>query len=309
MNQIYDILIVGAGPAAIASILALPKNLSVAVATGKSSSSVEIGVHPKIRTVAASRNEEIGISRELFFHENKSGMLADTSITGGLTNYWGQQYVRYAEGDPWPRDIFSSYSEYLQSCDKVESYFTYSVNSTMNSDFHHEKYTVRSPRLLLGSYENPKADLYAMREVFFSLVSARGITVFEKKVLSWEDLGQVIRVYFSDGMQLVAKRIVLAAGVVGSLRLCMQSCADLQSVKLADHAPKLLYFLGTSMSFRLMRSDSKHFNSMTMEYIESERIKLLASFYHISKSTIGQILSLFGAPPFLSRTAPPKLLI
>ena len=44
-----------------------------------------------------------------------------------------------------------------------------------------------------------------------------------------------------------------------------------------------------------------------MELIERQRTRLFASFYRITKSSIGLILASLGAPPFLSRTSPPKI--
>jgi hypothetical protein len=308
MPQTCDILIIGAGPSSVASVLALPRDMSVVVATGCESSGNLIGVHPKIRTEAVIRREKIGITGGLYFENNNSGMLADTSTIGGLANYWGQQFISYEEGDKWPRDFFSSYSDYIQSCSKIESLFSFSVPSEIDLNFRHEDYVVRAPRLLLGSNSNPKANLYSMRDVFFSLTLARDISVVDKRVLGWIDLGYAIRVYFSDGTKLDAKRLVLAAGVVGSLRLCMNSCENLQSVKFSDHSPIILYFLRMSNRASFLRNDEEHFNNLTMELIQGGNTKLFASLYRMSRAPVGLIMASLGLPPFLTKVYPPNII-
>src|SRR5262245_17862864 len=125
MPEVYDIALIGSGPVAVAALAALPEGMKIVIATGekKSAACRETKTHFKIRAVAAGRREKPGVI-SIPFLGSKKGHLVDSATPGGLANYWGQQFVRYEESDPWPRDVFASHSEYIHDCARIEALFT-----------------------------------------------------------------------------------------------------------------------------------------------------------------------------------------
>ena len=189
-NHRFDLFIIGSGPAAIATIEALPRGVSFGVSTGDGSA-LSIAecrkAHSKIRFVAKSRNEAIGIRSQLKFENG--GLLCNTAVIGGLANYWGQQFVNYDLNDDWPRKFFATYQQYLESVQKIESLFSFSQEFDVPSTFSNNIYQGRSPRLLIGSKADPHSGLLAMKNVFHTLVESKKGTIFNRVVKKWEVIG------------------------------------------------------------------------------------------------------------------------
>ena len=119
MQETYDFALIGAGPAAVAALAAFPVGMRVAVLTGEGSSKEKTKLHFKIRSESYERRETPGTTRGMPFSAAHGAKLFDTAVIGGLANYWGQQFVRYAENDPWPRDVFTNYLEYETACAQI----------------------------------------------------------------------------------------------------------------------------------------------------------------------------------------------
>ena len=312
MKQTYDVIVIGSGPAAVAALAGLPEGEAIAVVTGvENETSINDikGVHSKIRAVAHERVEPVGIGRPLRFSDYKRSMLTDTATIGGLANYWGQQFVRYAEGDPWSKEIFSNYSDYVACCSAIESRFSCSPSSDANSELFHGVYEATTAKLLVGTKEQPDAGLFAMRRALELLVAKHKATLIGGRVNIMELMKTDVQLHLTNRRVLKAKRVVLAAGVVGSLRLTMASFPELKTVRLSDHSPLMTYLLRKPGRLELSRSDNlKHFNTLTLERLEAQRVKLFASFYRMSQAPIGLTLASLGLPPYLPATYPPRLL-
>lgn len=312
MQKIFDAVLIGSGPSAVSVLAALPPRLSVAIVTGEGAitDSQPSNIHSKIRVVARERKELPGIANPLYFEEKKGGGLFDTATIGGLANYWGQQVIECLEGDPWPREHFSSYTEYLQICSTVKALFTCSGTQDEPSSIPFASpYVAHTPHLLMGTKVSPESGLKAMREAFMTLSKNQDSTFYANPAIHLEPNGSHIRVYLADGKCISARRCFLAAGVVGSLRLIMASCQEVQSIRMADHAPYMCYFLDQSRLVKRMYSDTlDHFNYLSLQRIEAKQTKLFASLYRMSRAPIGMILAALGLPPYFSRTRPPQII-
>src|ERR1035438_10333032 len=117
----FDIVIVGSGPAAVAAMHALDKSQRIAIVAGNAISTTQASrVHPKIQAVASARDEFVGVTEELARRHGRRRPLFSTAAIGGLANYWGQQFVRFSAGDPWPRHLFNDFAEYTSACQPIE---------------------------------------------------------------------------------------------------------------------------------------------------------------------------------------------
>jgi len=302
MQQTYDLVLIGAGPAAVAALAALPKGMRVAVLTGERFSDERAKVHFKIRAESYERQEIPGTSRVLPFSASRGAKLFDTAVIGGLANYWGQQFVRYAKNDPWPRDIFTNYLEYETACARIEALFVTCPTASLELSC---GYVARTPTLVVGASAAPTCGLLAMRQTFLDLASMQNVEVIPAVALSWKRKFDCLRLHLSDGATLVAKRLLLAAGVVGSLRLGLASCADLKIGTLQDHAPYMLYAVGVGKEVQV--SAAEHFNTLTLERITQSRSQLFASVYQLSKAPLSLLIAALGCRPILRGMRPPRL--
>src|SRR5688500_17580173 len=105
MPNSNDLIVIGAGPTAIAALHGVPAGLRISVVTG---AGMHDGspVHPKIRSVAYEQREAPGVTDFRPLPGDRG--LHDTATVGGLANYWGQQFIRYEHNDPWPRNVFEN---------------------------------------------------------------------------------------------------------------------------------------------------------------------------------------------------------
>lgn len=311
MRDPHDIVLIGAGPAAVAALAALPNGMRVAVLTGEDAGKKELSgrIHPKIRAVSLQRGEAPGMTSPLPFAEPCTSTLFDSASVGGLANYWGQQFVRDGAGDPWAREIFADHQEYERACAEIESLFVCSPPGTSASGTaSQEDYSSFTPRLVLGVPDNPSCGLLAMREALDSLCEQRGLTRYSARARGWEKAGAHMRVHLENGRWVDGRGVLLAAGVVGSLRLTMASCPEIRGASLKDHAPHLLHVAGLKRQIALLRSDGvRHFNSLTIEWKAQARTRLFASVYRMSHASLGLLLAALGLPPLLPRLSPPGL--
>ncbi len=308
MQEIYDVVLIGAGPAAVAARLAMPDDLKIAIATGASEAAKSVGrsVHPKIDDSARRRRESKGVAHPLVFDGHKNGALYDTASVGGLANYWGQQFLRYDKNDPWPRDIFNSYSNYEADCEKVERLFTCTQDAGREARQGGD-YLQHAPKLLSGSKDDPGAGLSSLRDVFQSMAAGSPDLTVSEAVSTLSVEGELVRLQLSNGEALIARKVILAAGVVGSLRLVMRSCPDLCAARLCDQMPYMLYYLPKPGRLDLRRSgNTGHFNALSLEEIDDDRVRLFASVYRMSQAPLSLTLSALGLPPWLPNVYPPR---
>lgn len=312
MQAVHDVVLIGAGPAAVGALLGLPSGLRVAIATGGAraheGNSRSHEIHPKIRAVGRARNELPGVAESLPFNSHEGGALFDTATIGGLANYWGQQFIRYERCDPWPREFFASYADYISACRDVEALFSCSPGGgARNEHVFDAGYVGRTPNLLIGSAKNSGDGLLAMREVFEQLAMARRAQVSSAHAIGWEADGECVHLYLSDGNVLTGRYLLLACGAVGSLRLTMEACPEVVAVSMRDHAPWMVYGAGVRHKLNVGRVDGlAHFNDLTVEFVESERVRLFASVYRMSKAPLGLILAALGLRPLFATIPSPS---
>lgn len=309
MQEIYDVVVIGAGPAAVAAMTALPTDLKMVVVTGASEVSLSTGyrVHPKINDVSRRRREAKGVARPLAFEDFKTHALFDTATVGGLANYWGQQFLRYEKNDPWPHEVFDDFPDYESHCGKVEELFTVSPKNPTEKQ-HKGDYLQCAPNLLVGTKDDPDAGLLSMREVFRSISERQSARIVHEAAASWSVEDGVVCLSLTNGSRIVARTLFLAAGVVGSLRLAISSCPDLCAARISDHSPYMFYYFPRSKRMDLERYGSAdHFNSLRLERTEDDRGQLFASVYRMSRAPYSLTLSALGLPPLLPNTYPPRL--
>ncbi|HEX5213177.1 MAG TPA: hypothetical protein VFW22_15740 [Pseudolabrys sp.] len=307
MSSSFDAILVGAGPAAIAALSAMPPGLRLAIITGAASSPPQKGAkpHPKVSSVAFEYREEPGLTDFLPNSSANGPGLFSTASVGGLANYWGQQFVRYSANDSWPDDIFDRYSDYAQACKQVEAMFRLSpapVSECERADDATiiDGYSFRTPRLLIGTDVEPNSGLLAMRKKFQDLVTSLNLETIASRAVSWTVERSNVCVRLSNGETVKGRKLILAAGVVGTLRCILAACSEISAVRFSDHAPYMLYTWGLGRLVRVERTDGlRHFNALTIERLEGDRSQLFASVYRMRHAPLSLLLAVSGLPPML----------
>jgi hypothetical protein len=259
----------------------------------------KLRVHPKIRAVAYERRETPGLSDFLPFDGGDGVGFFSTAALGGLASYWGQQFVRYQEGDRWPAEFFDSYGDYEHTCSQIEAMFALTPDSDCewNDATVGEHYVARTPRLLVGTHQVPQSGLDAMRMTFEKLAASHNTETTPLRAISWTTEGASVRVMLSNGESVRGSRLIIASGVLGTLRLAINSCPELTAARFSDHNPYMLYALGLGRVLRVQRAKANdHFNAITIERIESGRSRLFASVYRMSRASFSLLLSAAELP-------------
>jgi len=314
-RQSFDLVVIGAGPAAVAALSAAPEGGRICVVTGIASLPIErkVRVHPKIRAIAYERREAPGLSDFLPFDGAGGRGFFSTAALGGLASYWGQQFLRYEEGDRWPVEIFDNYGDYERTCSEIEAMFALTPVSERewNDETIGKYYVARTPRLLVGTDDEPQSGLHAMRRTFQKLAALRKAETTPVRAISWRTEGDSVRVMLSNNDSVKGRRLIIASGVLGTLRLAMNSCPELTAARFSDHNPYMLYTLGLGRVLRVQRAN--HFNALTIERIERGRSQFFASVYRMSRASFSLLLSAaelplclrgWPAPPFVDLVKP-----
>jgi hypothetical protein len=303
----FDVLIVGAGPAATAALIGIDQRARLGIVTGSTfrTNVSTKDIHAKIRAVADSRKEMPGVLDPIAI-SGRTHPAVSTAIIGGLANYWGQQFIRYISSEEWPRQYFDGYDSYQASCSQIEAEFFFD-ESNGPSELNQTAlgaYQACSPRLLIGTKVNLKAGLGAMRQVIEQKLIDRGATKIDDRVDSLIWFRGRWKARLSGGNVVSARRIVLAAGVLGTASLLMRSFAQIQSVLIHDHSPLWLYAFGMNKVIRTTRKRTAppHFNVQTLQKETDEGFVLFASVYNIryaelnliSNMLIGKSISAFA---------------
>ena len=311
--MLFDFVLIGAGPCAVAALSALPPGKKTLVVTG-TNDRLEARrarfVHAKIDSVAHENGEPAGVAQRIPFARPKRGELIRSSIVGGLANYWGQQFARYEANDPWPRETFSCHAEYLTACGKIEELFHCSPGHSSGEVQHlGSGYGCRMPNLVLGSAADPGLGLMSMQAVFNSLVVGGGATVLHHAAVSWEVMKDSVRVLLSDGSVVQGRRVLLAAGAVGTLQVVMASCPEVHSTTFGDHSPVMLYTTLKSRSLPMVRADGvRHFNALAVEKIVGGRVESFASLYKLSDAPLSLLLAMLKLPLLIRRLRIPRIM-
>ena len=307
----FDVLVVGAGPAAGAALIGLDQPGRLGVVTGASSAGGTSfsDIHAKIRTIAGERREAPGIIDPISI-EGVSQRAFSTAITGGLANYWGQQFVRYAKTEPWPRTVFHRYQDYQAACTRIEAEFRFEGTNGPGgpNDIRIGSYRARNPRLLVGTKHEPEAGFSAMRRMIERQLAKQQATTIDARVELLASIGGRWVAKLSDGSAVSATRILLAAGVLGTAALLMRSFPDISSVRLRDHAPMMLYTVGLDRLVNTKRPDTGgNGNVQTLQHNIDEAAALFATVYNLRYVPLNLILgTVFGRfmPALSGRCAP-----
>ena len=299
----FDKILVGAGPCAVAALSAQRPGQKILVITGAApqlSPAQARGIHAKITSTAREGREEIGIGQRIPFAAPAKGELLRPAIVGGLANYWGQQFARYEANDPWPAGAFDSHAQYLEACGRIEELFHCSPGAaaqdavTLGSG-----YSCRTPNLVVGSAAGRQLGLRSMRDAFQAQAAAQGAAVVDLAAVRWEVRGDLVRVVLSDGTEAEGRRLLLAAGVVGTLNLVFASCREVISATFDDHAPSMLYTTLRGRTLPTARADGeKHFNALAIERIVNGGVTLFASVYRLGHAPLSLLLAMLKLPPF-----------
>ena len=236
--------------------------------------------------------------------------LFSTAAIGGLANYWGQQFVRFSTGDPWPRHLFKDHAGYVSACEAVESLFRVEGQQELGTQLpagSHFRASV--PRLLTGTRDDPGAGLAAMGMAYRLLEKGLDATTFETRVSSFQQVGNRWCVLLDNGAKLFTNRVLLAAGVIGTARLLLRTYPDLARARFRDYSPWMLYVLNLGPLLEQRPASARHhFNAVTIERVNNERCTLFASIYDMTRADLNLILSstIGGASPwFRGWQAPP----
>lgn len=294
-----DVILIGSGPAAVAALAVAPPGLRITVITGAAPDATG-PAPPKIRAVAYERREPAGLADWSPFGGAAARQgLSSTAAEGGLAAYWGQQFVRYGEGDPWPAQDFADYGTYLAACDEVEALFRLSPAQAEARPVG-DGYQAQTPRLLIGTPQDPANQLLAMRSAFRALAEARGAVVLPRRAVRLDVDPRGVGVLLDDGGRIEAERVLLAAGVIGDLSLAMRSWSEIVEAGFRDHMPYMLYTRGLERIAPVLRSDGlDHFNSLSLERVEAGQTRLFTSIYRMSRATMSLLLTALGLPPAL----------
>ncbi|MBK0094589.1 hypothetical protein IBT49_01250 [Erwinia sp. S63] len=308
MTTCFDSIIIGAGPCALATLSALPSNHSIAIISGSEPSFQSPGdVHPKIRVESLESGQQPGVAGRVEPLASKSKALYATAITGGLANYWGQQLIHNEANDPYDTNLFKTYSEYLNECSAIADLFTIT-----GGDAYHKRsslpdgFVLREPKLLSGTLNDPKAGLKAMRATIDDATKSHTCFQLRAERISRSETN-MWSVHLSDGSIVTGRKIWLAAGVIGTAQLIMNSVNGLLSASFKDHAPYMAYVSG--LKYLLKGRVSQHFNAYTLELIEKGRCEVFASIYDMSRAELNLVLGSASGMifPFLRGVRSPSI--
>jgi hypothetical protein len=293
------------------------KDRKIAVVTGVTEEPLDTRLaHPKIQTVALEQGERPGLADRFDVNGGAGKPLFATAIQGGLANYWGQQFVRYGVGDPYPGAVFPSYQAYVNDCAAIERFFKLEGGDALAPPARlPDGFSMLAPRLLTGTEDAPAGGLTSMRRAITTLLD--GAHVFPSRAERFAPCeGALWSLRLSDGRSITASKIFLAAGVLGTAKLVITSFQDMAAAFFSDHAPYMLYTRGwKSLCDAAPANRTRHFNALTIEKQFSGRCEMFASVYNMGAaelnlllvSVIGRAFSFlrgFSAPPGASLIQP-----
>ena len=287
----FDITVIGSGPTATAILLALPSQIRVCVITGEfQNNSTPKRVHPKIRSAAAQE----GLIPELAdgFITSRNVALYSSAAPGGLANYWGQQFVRYSQADPWRGNSIASYQEYLDICQILEKKVPLVGGRILGNTNGDDRYEVIQPRLVSNGAGRMGGDGRIMRSAFERAVGEVGASVSRGRAQWTERSGNKWTVHLDNGDSITSSKVIIAAGPIGSARFISNSFKDISGFHFDDHTPEMLYVLKAANFFGNYEFGSfGQFNELTIERSIEHRTALFASVYNLRQADFNLLLA------------------
>lgn len=297
MTSSFDLVVIGAGPAACAAVSVLSGYAGkFALLTGDTPTAMQVR-HPKIASVGLERGKAGAFTDHARMADGPAELFSSAEA-GGLANFWGQQVWRYASADPWPQDgEMRSWQSYINACVKIEEGFRISGGRTLAKvQGGGVSLDVMEPRLLVGTDIEPDAELNAVPNAIVARLSRlRHSVVIPARVKALAPGPQGVRIILEDGSMLRAARVLLAAGVVGTAGILTRSSGDFAEVRLRDHAPYLLktVFLGRALGPWLSRTGPS-FNALSLMMKSQDRCDIFASVYDLSRAATSLVSAGFG---------------
>jgi hypothetical protein len=296
----FDIALIGAGPAGYAALTALRGfSGSLAVITGATPDPWQ-GGPAKVVSVAFERQKPACLADRMLVSGDAPPMYAAAEV-GGLANYWGKQLQVYDSDDPWGRGPFlENWKAYQTACDAVQTDLEViggTQQQSLDSDFE-----ASAPRLLVGTKDAPGSQLNAMAlAVEARLQEIPNVEVLSGRVKRIEKEQGVLRLDLGGGTQVRARRVFLAAGVLGTAKTLARSIPNVSEIGFRDHAPytincfRLDRILGPTHTY----ANSGNFNSLTVMKKNGGHCDLFASVYAVSQAPISLLTTNFGLGPRL----------
>lgn len=307
MTQAYDVVLIGAGPTAYAALGALAgSDKTVAVVTGApeaaAAAGLEAGLHPKIQSVAFERRHPPGVAERI--PVDPAGQVYASAEAGGLANYWGQQLVFYDAGDlqgldPALTDL-KAYRGHAQAALEGLRVTGGDVGGALLAG--DGSMMLNRPRLLTGTQDMPEAGLAAMAQAVQARLSAMPPQhVFHLRAQHvTRDTEDQVRIRLSDGSDLRARHVLLAAGVLGTAGIVIRSLPGLARARFQDHAPYMLYTLGLGRVLPPGTPETpNHFNALSMTQSVDGACGMFASVYRMSRAPVSLVTATLGVGPRL----------
>jgi len=95
-------------------------------------------------------------------------------------------------------------------------------------------------------------------------------------------------VHLWDGSRITGRKVWLAAGVIGTAQLILNSIDTLRGASFGDHAPYMAYASG--LRRLLSARPGRHFNAYTLERIESSHCDVFASIYDMGSAELNLVM-------------------
>jgi hypothetical protein len=130
-----------------------------------------------------------------------------------------------------------------------------------------------------------------MADAFRTVVGRRNAAAIDTRAVRLSQSGKSWNIALADGGEMRARRIILAAGVVGTALLLLRSWPELQSARFRDHSPWMVFCLGLWTSLSRGISGEHHFNVRTIERKIDDRCRIFASVYNMRNSELNLLLS------------------
>ncbi len=147
-----------------------------------------------------------------------------------------------------------------------------------------------------------------MRQLIERKLTERKAATIEARVDSLAAGDGCWEARLSNGSTVSSKRIILAAGVLGTASIMMRSFPEIKSLRLSDHAPWMLYTYGMERLVRTTRKGPvRHFNVQTLTRDTDDRTVLYATVYNMRYEAINLILTVLtgkSMPALTGMTAP-----
>ena len=300
MTNYHDVAVIGAGPTAFVALSELTKlGLSnIAIITGAVPDR-SASLHAKVASVSYESDEIPGLAEGIRFASGTE--LYATAKMGGLTAYWGQQFQRYDERDCWQIPGCDRYRDYVALCEDIESNFRVIGGKKLSRvDMGNGVFSVHMPKLLVGTPRCPNANLEAMQIALEDILTCSRVYRIDARVDMFHSLLDGVELQLSNGQRVRAKKVILSAGVVGSMGILMRSIPGIESAEFFDHSPYMLYAFGRFGWLGKAPADfPRHLHARAVMLDDSSGCRAYASVYQMSQAPISLLLATFGLKPAL----------